>query len=185
MQLKKITITNIWHSTPISTFDALSKWHEPDIRLNWALEKEDADTWGQRWQFEVQLRQAPKIIALAIKKCYGDKFGTNALCVQSWHKKKSSDKTAIMSQESREHTLYRCTTNRTFDNTHWNATTARFKVHIFCEGHKNMTKSSNFFWRYYVISNLEISSNSQNTWTLQIHNFVQSSIHLSSSYFLP
>ena len=62
--------------------------------------------------------------------------------------KKSSDKTAIMSQESREHTLYRCTTNRTFDNTHWNATTARFKVHIFWEGHKNMTNSSNFFWRY-------------------------------------
>ena len=30
-QLKKITITNIWHSTTISTFDALSKWHEPDI----------------------------------------------------------------------------------------------------------------------------------------------------------
>jgi hypothetical protein len=37
-QLKKITITNIWHSTPISTFDSLSKWHEPDIcliTLNW------------------------------------------------------------------------------------------------------------------------------------------------------
>ena len=82
-----MTITNIWHSTPISTFDALSKWQ---IRLNCALrnnKKEDADTWGQRWQFVVQLRQAPKIIALAIKKCYGDKFGTNALCVQSWHKK--------------------------------------------------------------------------------------------------
>ena len=31
LKLKKITITNIWHSTPISTFDALSKWHEPDI----------------------------------------------------------------------------------------------------------------------------------------------------------
>jgi len=29
LQLKNITITNIWHSTPISTFDALSKWHEP------------------------------------------------------------------------------------------------------------------------------------------------------------
>ena len=29
-----ITITNIWHSTPISTFDALSKWHEPDIDYN-------------------------------------------------------------------------------------------------------------------------------------------------------
>ena len=31
--LKKITITNIWHSTPISTFDALSIWHEPDINV--------------------------------------------------------------------------------------------------------------------------------------------------------
>ena len=103
-------------------------------------EKEDAEARGQRRQFVVQLRQAPKIIALAIKKCHGDKFGTNALCVQSWHKKKSSDKTAIMSQESREHALYRCTTNRTFDNTHWNATTTRFKVHIFLEGHKNMTE---------------------------------------------
>ena len=30
---KKITITNIWHSTPILTFDTLSKWHEPDKRL--------------------------------------------------------------------------------------------------------------------------------------------------------
>ena len=29
--LKKITITNIWCSTKISTFAALSKWHEPDI----------------------------------------------------------------------------------------------------------------------------------------------------------
>ena len=29
-QLKKITITKIWHSTPVSTFDARSKWHEPD-----------------------------------------------------------------------------------------------------------------------------------------------------------
>ena len=29
-QLKKITITNIWHSTPILTCDALSKWHESD-----------------------------------------------------------------------------------------------------------------------------------------------------------
>ena len=28
-----MTITNIWHSTPISTFDALSKCHEPDIRF--------------------------------------------------------------------------------------------------------------------------------------------------------
>ena len=28
--VKRKTITNIWHSTPISTFDALSKWHEPD-----------------------------------------------------------------------------------------------------------------------------------------------------------
>ena len=46
-------------------------------------EKGDADARGQRWQFVVQLRQAPKIIALAIKKCHGDKFGTNALCVQS------------------------------------------------------------------------------------------------------
>ena len=39
--LKKITITNIWHSTPISTFDALSKWHEPDISTqfwNWILD---------------------------------------------------------------------------------------------------------------------------------------------------
>ena len=32
-QLKKITITNIWHSKPIATFDVLSKWHEPDIRV--------------------------------------------------------------------------------------------------------------------------------------------------------
>ena len=31
LQLKKITIANIWQSTPILTFDALSKWHEPDI----------------------------------------------------------------------------------------------------------------------------------------------------------
>ena len=46
-------------------------------------EKEDAEACGKRWQFVVQLRQAPKIIALAIKKCHGDKFGTNALCVQS------------------------------------------------------------------------------------------------------
>ena len=30
LQLKKITITNIWHSTQILTFDALSKWLEPD-----------------------------------------------------------------------------------------------------------------------------------------------------------
>ena len=30
LQLKKITITNIWNSTSISTFDALSKWLEPD-----------------------------------------------------------------------------------------------------------------------------------------------------------
>ena len=33
-ELKKITITIIWHPTPISTFDALSKWHEPDINQN-------------------------------------------------------------------------------------------------------------------------------------------------------
>ena len=30
---KKITITNIWHLTPISTFDAQSKWHEPEIKI--------------------------------------------------------------------------------------------------------------------------------------------------------
>jgi hypothetical protein len=32
-QLKKITITHIWYSTPISTFNDLSKWHEPDISM--------------------------------------------------------------------------------------------------------------------------------------------------------
>ena len=32
--LKKMIITNIWHSTPISAFNALSKWHEPDIIMN-------------------------------------------------------------------------------------------------------------------------------------------------------
>ena len=31
LELKKITITNIWHSTPISTIGALFKWHELDI----------------------------------------------------------------------------------------------------------------------------------------------------------
>ena len=30
-QLKNITITNIQNSTPNSSFDALSKWHDPDI----------------------------------------------------------------------------------------------------------------------------------------------------------
>ena len=30
-QLEKITIKNIWQSTPILTFIALSKWHEHDI----------------------------------------------------------------------------------------------------------------------------------------------------------
>ena len=34
LQFKKITISNIWHSTPISTFDVLFKWHEPDISQN-------------------------------------------------------------------------------------------------------------------------------------------------------
>ena len=29
--VKKDNNKNIWHSTPISTFIALSKWHEPDI----------------------------------------------------------------------------------------------------------------------------------------------------------
>ena len=33
LQLKKITITNIWHSIPILTFDTLSKWCEPDINV--------------------------------------------------------------------------------------------------------------------------------------------------------
>ena len=31
LQLKKITKKNIWHSTPISTFAVLFKWHELDI----------------------------------------------------------------------------------------------------------------------------------------------------------
>ena len=40
VKVKQITITNIWHSTPISTFDALSKWHKPDINLtDWKANK--------------------------------------------------------------------------------------------------------------------------------------------------
>ena len=57
--------------------------------------------------------------------CIGNKKNVMATNSAQMHsackvdtKKNSSDKTAIMSQESREHTLYRCTTNRTFDNTH-------------------------------------------------------------------
>ena len=37
-QLKKIAITNNWHSTPILTFNALFKWHEQDIEI-WILRK--------------------------------------------------------------------------------------------------------------------------------------------------
>ena len=31
MQVKKVNYKNIWHSTPISTFAVLFKWHELDI----------------------------------------------------------------------------------------------------------------------------------------------------------
>ena len=36
-QLKKIRITNSWLSKPILTFNALSKWHEPDINKEFNL----------------------------------------------------------------------------------------------------------------------------------------------------
>ena len=39
-RLKNITITNIQNSTLSSSFDALSKWHDPDLRIKtWADSK--------------------------------------------------------------------------------------------------------------------------------------------------
>ena len=59
-QLKKITITNIWHSTPISRLDALSKWHEQDISHLFAfmwLKKHLSvlDSWAKMFFFALEI----------------------------------------------------------------------------------------------------------------------------------
>ena len=52
VKLDLITITNIWHSTPISTFDALSKWHEPDIHANYTYFHASLHGWQiRKWDF--------------------------------------------------------------------------------------------------------------------------------------